>query len=201
MVEAVNNTNRKQGSANEDSPRQGISSVEVGMKVLHALELGRGPMSLSEIADHTNMSASRVHRYLVSFNRIGLTSQAQNSGLYDLGPALRRLGIEALRRLNEVGIATEHIAKLRDQTTHSINLAVWGDTGPIVVRWEYGAHALPITVRLGATMPLLNSSLGRIFLAHLPTTMTQPILEEQAGQTELPTKTEVEAIRKEIRSR
>lgn len=182
----------------EESPRQGISSVEVGMKVLQALEQGRGPMSLTEISTHTGMSASRVHRYLVSFNRIGLTTQIENSSLYDLGPAMRRLGIESLRRMNEVGIASEHIAKLRDETLHSINLAVWGDTGPIVVRWEYGAHALPITVRLGATMPLLNSSLGRIFLAHLPPTMTQPILEEQAGHSPSPSKTEVEAIRNGI---
>jgi len=195
--------NNKKGtpiSDSKDNSRQGISSVEVSMKVLQALEHGRGPMSLTEIAMHTGMSASRVHRYLVSFNRIGLTIQTQNSGLYDLGPAMRRLGIESLRRMNEVGIASEHIAALRDRTAHSVNLAVWGDTGPIVVRWEYGAYALPITIRLGATMPLLNSSLGRIFLSYLPATMTQHILEEQTGQSSMPSTAELGAIRDRILS-
>lgn len=200
-VENVKTPKGAPNNAQETTPRQGIGSVEVGMKVLQALEQGRGPMSLTDIAAHTEMSASRVHRYLVSFSRVGLASQAQNSGLYDLGPAMRRLGIEALRRMNEVGIASEHISKLRDQTAHTVNLAVWGDTGPIVVRWEYGAYALPITIRLGATMPLLSSSLGRIFLAYLPATMTEPILEKQAReQATMPPLAEVKSRREAIRA-
>jgi DNA-binding IclR family transcriptional regulator len=55
------------------------------------------------------MSASKVHRYLGSVNRIGLVAQSRSYGLYDMGPSLRRLGIEALRRIDEVGLASEHL--------------------------------------------------------------------------------------------
>jgi DNA-binding IclR family transcriptional regulator len=61
---------------------------------------------------------------------------------------------------------------LRDQTGHSVNLSVWGDEGPIVVRWDYGAFALPLTVRVGATLPLLSSSAGHVFLSLLPEPLT-----------------------------
>ncbi len=159
--------------------RQGIQSVEIAMTVLLAMEAGAGPMSLSQIAAFSRLQPSKAHRYLVSLSRVGLVTQSPTSGLYDLGPALRRLGAEALRRMDEVGLASEHLPGLRDRTRHSVNLAVWGDHGPVIVRWDYGAYPLPITVRVGATMPLFTSAVGQVFLAYLPETLTAPVLAAQ----------------------
>src|ERR1700752_4741229 len=144
--------------ASEQAPdaRQGIQSVEIAMRVLLALERGAGPMTLTQIAEGCGRQASKVHRYLVSLGRVGLVSQSPRSGRYDLGPSLRRLGMEALRRMDEVGLASEYLPGLRDRTRHAVNLAVWGDHGPVVVRWDYGSYALPITVRVGATLPMLT---------------------------------------------
>lgn len=150
------------------------------MTVLEALEGGHGPMSLTHIAAACGMQASKTHRYLVSLVRAGLVAQSPDSGLYDMGPALRRLGAEALRRMDEVGLVSQHLPGLRDRTGHAVNLAVWGDNGPVVVRWDYGSYALPITVRVGATMSLLASSIGRVYLSYLPATLTEPVLHAQA---------------------
>jgi DNA-binding IclR family transcriptional regulator len=194
----------------EDSPydgpgagRQGIQSVELAMTVLQAIEEGLGPMSLTQIASACGMGGSKAHRYLVSLCRVGLVVQSHRSGLYDLGPAMRRLGIESLRRMDEVGLASEHLPGLRDRTTHAVNLAVWGDNGPVIVRWDYGAHALPITVRVGATMPLLTSSVGRVYLAYLPETITGPVLQSQfaAQAKDAPTATEIARLRSQVRKR
>lgn len=159
--------------------RQGIQSVEIATTVLLALEKGGSPMGLSQIAALAGMQPSKVHRYLVSLGRGGLVSQSPTSGLYDLGPAMRRLGAEALRRVDEVSLASEYLPGLRDRTRHAVNLAIWGDYGPVIVRWDYGAYSLPITVRVGATMPLLASAVGQVFLAYLPDTMTAPALAAQ----------------------
>lgn len=163
-----------------DDGRQGIQSVEIAMTVLLTLEEGGGPMSLTQLATASGMQPSKVHRYLVSLSRVGLVSQSPISGRYDLGPSLRRLGADALRRMDEVGIASDHLPGLRDQTGHAVNLAVWGDNGPVIVRWDYGAYALPITVRVGSTLPLLTSSVGRIYLTYLPETLTRPVLRAQS---------------------
>ncbi|WP_375384914.1 IclR family transcriptional regulator [uncultured Microbacterium sp.] len=161
--------------------RQGIQSVEIAMTVLEALEHGGGPMSLSDIAARSALQPSKVHRYLVSLTRIGLASQAPGSGLYDLGPSMRRLGAEALRRTNEVATASEYAPLLRDATGHSVNLTVWSDEGPVVVRWDYGSHALSLSVRVGATLPLFTSSAGRVFLAYLPERMTAAAVQANLG--------------------
>lgn len=165
-----------------DDARQGIQSVEVAMAVLRALEEGRGPMSLTQIAAASGMGPSKVHRYLVSLRRAGMVTQVRRSGLYDLGSVLRRLGMESLRRMDEVGLASAHVPGLRDRTTHAVNLAVWGDRGPVVVRWDYGSYALPMTVRLGATLPLLSSAVGHVYLAHLADTLTDPVLRAERAE-------------------
>jgi DNA-binding IclR family transcriptional regulator len=150
------------------------------MRVIEAVQAGRGPLSLTQIAAASGMSASKTHRYLVSLGRVGLVTQSQRAGLYDFGPAMRRIGVEALRRIDEVAIATEYLPALRDRTGHSVNLAVWGDNGPVLVHWEYGAHALPMNVRVGSTLSLLHSSVGQVFLAYLPVATTRAVLEESA---------------------
>ncbi|HEY0813150.1 MAG TPA: IclR family transcriptional regulator [Pseudonocardia sp.] len=184
-----------------DDPRKGIQSVEIAMTVLLALEQGHGPMSLTQIAAASGMGPSKMHRYLVSLGRVGLVSRSRSSGLYDMGPSLRRLGVESLRRTDNVGIASEYLPDLRDRTKHAVNLAIWGDHGPVIVRWDYGSYALPITVRVGATMPMLSSSIGRVYLAYLPETLTGPALTAQAAAADQPslTPTEIEAITAVVR--
>src|SRR5258706_337867 len=86
------------GTDEAGDARQGIQSVENAMRVLLAIERGYGPVTLSQIAAGSGMQPSKAHRYLVSLCRSGLVSQSPRSGLYDLGPAMRRLGAEALRR-------------------------------------------------------------------------------------------------------
>ncbi|MHA6761401.1 IclR family transcriptional regulator [Streptacidiphilus sp. PAMC 29251] len=180
-----------------DDARQGIQSVENAMTVLLALEEGMGPMSLTQISAASAMAPSKAHRYLVSLGRVGLVSKSKNTGLYDMGPSMRRLGAESLRRMDEAGLASEYLPGLRDRTGHAVNLAVWGDHGPVIIRWDYGSYALPITVRVGATMPLLTSSVGRVFLAHLPAAITDPVLQSQAETTDQTglSHTEIEAIK------
>jgi DNA-binding IclR family transcriptional regulator len=182
---------------------QGIQSVELAMNVLRAIEEARAARSLTQIAAAAGMTPSKAHRYLASLGRIGLVAQSQRSGLYDLGPGMRRLGIEAMRRMDEVAQASEYLPGLRDRTSQAVNLAVWGDHGPVIVRWDYGAYPLPITVRVGATMPLLYSSVGRVFLAYLPDATTRPVLREQLAvdDQEAPTERAIQRIVAEVRER
>jgi DNA-binding IclR family transcriptional regulator len=157
--------------------RQGIQSVENAMTVLLALEHGGGPMTLTQVAEGSGMQPSKAHRYLVSLSRVGLVSQSPRSGRYDLGPSMRRLGAEALRRMDEVGLASEYLSGLRDRTGNAVGLFVWGEHGPVLVRAEQGSDVLPMIVRVGTTLPLLTTSAGRVFLAYLPATQTDPILK------------------------
>lgn len=159
--------------------QQGIQSVEIGMRLLEAVEAIGGPATLSELAGASGMPPNKAHRYLVSLMRGGLVIQDAMSGRYDLGPAARRLGLEALRRSDDVSIASARVLALRDETGHTVNLAIWTDAGPTIVRWDTGWHALAVTFRVGSVLPLLESSVGRVFLSYLPRAQTRAVLAEQ----------------------
>jgi DNA-binding IclR family transcriptional regulator len=159
--------------------QQGIKSVEVGSRVLLALEQGKGPQNLSDVARRSGLHPAKAHRYLTSLTRTGLASQDASTGKYSLGPATRHLGIEALRQVDPVRTASSYSIRLRDETGHTSEVAVWSNTGPTLVVWDTGAHSLPIVVRVGSTLPLLDSAVGYVALAYLPESMTTPVLKDQ----------------------
>jgi DNA-binding IclR family transcriptional regulator len=147
--------------------RAGIQSVEVGFELLNALSRASGALMLRDLAAAAGMSAAKAHRYLVSFQRMGLVMQDPVSTRYDLGPAALRLGLASLSRLDGVKLARERVPGLLAETGHTLAIAVWGNQGPTMVHWTEAPQTVPVTLRLGDVMPLLTSATGRCFAAFM----------------------------------
>lgn len=147
--------------------RAGIQSVEVGFELLDALSQADGALMLRDLAAAAGMSAAKAHRYLVSFQRMGLVVQDPVSTRYDLGPAALRIGLASLARLDAVKFARRRIDGLLAETGHTLAIAVWGNQGPTMVHWIEAPQTVPVTLRLGDVMPLLTSATGRCFAAFM----------------------------------
>ncbi len=147
--------------------RAGIQSVEVGFELLDALSQADGALMLRDLAAAAGMSAAKAHRYLVSFQRLGLVVQDPVSTRYDLGPAALRIGLASLARIDAVKFARERIDQLLSETGHTLAIAVWGNQGPTMVHWIEAPQTVPVTLRLGDVMPLLTSATGRCFAAFM----------------------------------
>ncbi|WP_092130400.1 IclR family transcriptional regulator [Polaromonas sp. YR568] len=145
--------------------RAGIQSVEVGFSLLQVLSTSPGPLMLRDLAAAAGMSAAKAHRYLVSFQRLGLVAQDSGTTRYDLGPAALKLGLAALSRLDSVKLARQLMPALMAQTGQTLALAVWGNQGPTLVHWEESPQAVTVNLRLGDVMPLLSSATGLCFTA------------------------------------
>jgi len=168
----------------EEEPQErqqsaGIQSVEIGMRVLEAFARSNSAMSLKQVCQDLDMAPSKVHRYLVSFVRSGMLTQFGVNGLYDLGPTARRLGMTAMGRLDAFAAASREVLWLRDTTDQTVCLTIWGDAGPTMIRWESGSLPPLMTIRVGSILPLAESAIGRIFLAHMPPAIVQPVLKRQ----------------------
>ena len=174
-----------------DKERAGIQSVEVGFLLLEGLTRSRGPLMLKDLAASAGMSAAKAHRYLVSFQRLGLVVQDSRTARYDLGPAALRLGLSALSRIDGVRLARERLPALMEEIGHTLALAVWGNHGPTIVHWEPSPQAVTATLRLGDVMPLLSSATGRCFTAYLPPEMTAALLQREIAQAEKMPRTDV----------
>ncbi|MEY2953763.1 MAG: hypothetical protein RLZZ401_1850 [Pseudomonadota bacterium] len=166
-------------AADRDKARAGIQSVEVGFALLQALSAAPGPMMLRDLAAAAGMSAAKAHRYLVSFQRLGLVLQDAQDTRYDLGPAALKLGLATLARMDAVKMARERVPSLLHTVGHTVALAVWGNQGPTMVHWAQSPLVIAATLRLGDVMPLLSSATGRCFAAYLPRPAIASMLEAE----------------------
>lgn len=162
------------------SKRRGIQSIEIGFRILDVLRTAGRPMPLRQIAEGAGMAVANVHYYLVSFQAVGVIRQEADSGHYGLGPYALKLGMAALEQFDVFTAARPVMAELAATVGHTVFLGVWGNRGPtIVYRIEGGASRPILELRVGSVLPLLNSALGRNFLAHLPRTITGELLKQE----------------------
>ena len=163
--------------------RAGINSLEVGLRLARVLGEHGLPLALKDLAARADMPAAKAHRYLVSLIRAGLAEQDRESGRYRLGPLALELGLTALRTMDVLKFGAEVIADLRAEIDETVLLAIWGNKGPVVARWEESTRPVATNVRAGWVMPLANSATGRLFAAHLPDAVTAPILKAEFART------------------
>ncbi len=163
---------------------------------------------LKDLAAAAGMSAAKAHRYLVSFQRLGLVVQDARTARYDLGPAALKLGLASLARLDAMKLARERMPALMEAVGHTLALAVWGNRGPTIVHWEESPQAVTANLRLGDVMPLLASATGRCFAAYLPREATRRAGAGRAAARRAPAphrpahrRRAVDALLREVRER
>lgn len=157
----------------------GVNSLEIGLRLAGVLAQTGLPEALKDLAAKAGMPPAKAHRYLVSLIRAGLAEQDLESGRYRLGPLALELGLGALRGLDVLKLGGEAVAELRAATDETVMLCIWGNRGPVVVRWEESTRPVATNVRAGWVMPLANSATGRLFAAYLPQSATAPLLKEE----------------------
>jgi len=187
-----------------DKARAGIQSVEVGFALLNVLADTDGPLMLRDLAASAGMSAAKAHRYLVSFQRLGLVVQDAATARYELGPATLHLGLATLSRLDAVKMARERLPTFLETTGHTLALAVWGNHGPTIVHWLESARAPSVNLRLGDVMPLLSSATGRCFLAfgnlRGRADRSGPLLEAEIAQARKQARSDLPTSRAEVQA-
>jgi DNA-binding IclR family transcriptional regulator len=187
------------GEKSPDKPRRNIQSIEVGFKLIKALEEAPGPMSLKLLSKRAGMEPSKAHLYLVSFCNLGLVTQ-EDTGYYALGAYALQLGLAALNKIDLAHLARKVLHELRDETGEAASLAVHGDKGPVIVAKADGLKDDPLVVRLGRTLRVSNSAAGRIFLAFSDTESIRRIIDAEIERGEV-TAANVKKLGHEIRTR
>jgi DNA-binding IclR family transcriptional regulator len=157
--------------------RKGVRSVEHAAKLLLSLMEAAGALPLKRLAGASKMSASTAHRYLTSLVRVELIRQDPTTGSYDFGHLAMRLGLAAMARFDFIERADEELKGLTQRLRIDGHLTIWGDQGPTIIRIRQANSPILTNLRLGRSLPLFGSASGRIFLAFLPTEMTQAALD------------------------
>ena len=171
----MNELSGQEGRARRSA--KGINAVEIGYRVLMAVQLGPGSVSLSDIADRAGLKAGAAHNYLTSLIRTGLVER-EHRGRYRLGPSAFALSQASFRVLNGYEVMRNEARALHDLTGESVSVAVWSQGGPISI-YMLQSH---LPNRLGiqpGQIPLLSSGSGLLYLAYLPESETRALVESE----------------------
>lgn len=151
----------------ERDRRQRVQAATTGMMLLKALARLGGRASLTALARHVNENPAKVHRYLLSMTEEGMVEQDPISLQYFLGAETIHIGLAAMRLADPLRIAEPALARLRQTLEMTCFMAVMGNKGPTIVRFEEPALPVTLNVRVGSVLSLLWSATGRVFLAYL----------------------------------
>jgi DNA-binding IclR family transcriptional regulator len=179
MAKDQKNAGADEDEARSGARRGGVQSVEVAVRVLHALAAAGGPLQLSDLAARVGMAPAKVHRYMASLTDSGIVDH-RRSGSYDLGPLAAEIGMAALSRIDPVNRAADRLPALVEGTGVTGHLAVWGSNGPTVVRWERARRPLVSVLGVGSVLPVRTTATGRAFAKHLPDRVVEARLAEEA---------------------
>lgn len=185
--------------------RQRVQSVETGMGVLKGLARLGGRSSLTALAAHVGESPAKVHRYLMSLVEEGLVMQDRGSQQYLLGSEAIQIGLAAMRQVEPLRAAEPALARLREELDVTCFLAVMGNKGPTIVRFEEPALPVTINVRAGSVLSLLWSATGRVFLGLLDDPRLVAAAAEELARADkelraqLPPADPIGALRREVR--
>ena len=163
----------------EEKKRQGIQSVENAFIILDVIKNSTAPLNISDISEATQMSKSRVQKYIISFLRQGVVTRDGNSLCYTLGPKIMELGIKSINNFDVVSSADIYLRKIRENLNLTSTLNIWTADGPMVVRYEPSGLPVNVNIQLGYRPPLLKSATGMCFAAYKDTEAVQAIIEAE----------------------
>jgi DNA-binding IclR family transcriptional regulator len=180
-------------------PQRGIQSVEVGFRLIRALETATGKLSLKALAELADMPTSSAHLYLVSYCRLGLAVQDPITLRYGLGPYAVQLGLAGLRHLEVTEVARIHLEELQTKIPLAVYLSIWGNMGPTIILKLDGSLQSPLSVRVGYVSPLLSSATGAVYLTYMPGHEIERVLKRELSERGQPN-IDMEEIRRQVRN-
>jgi DNA-binding IclR family transcriptional regulator len=96
-----------------------------------------------------------------------------------LGTECLAIGLAAMRLADPIRLAEPSLVRLRESLEITCFIAVMGNRGPTIVRFEEPGLPVTVNVRAGSVMSLLWSATGRVFLGLLDESRVRALAEEE----------------------
>ncbi len=168
-----------------EAPRSGMTTIDRAVDVLMLFtEREHRTLGVTEIGVALGLSKAVVHRILTSLVDRGLADLDPVSRRYALGPAVLKLGLTYLDRVDVRAMARPVLAGLSEATRETATLSIRNGDTRVYIEQVTPVREVKMSVLLGEPYPLHAGASSKVFLAFLPDAERAAYLDgELAGLT------------------
>jgi IclR family pca regulon transcriptional regulator len=160
--------NRTQPRASQADPRQSgdfVESLDKGFRVIRAFDAGHAMMTLSEVADRAQLTRAAARRFLITLVELGYASF--DGKRFALTARVLELGFAYLRALGLPEIVTPFLRRVSEAIEESSSASVLDGNDIVYVARIPTRRIMRIDLGVGARLPAVATSMGRVLLAQL----------------------------------
>ncbi len=167
---------RKSTGKEGRAKRERLSSVATATRLLKAFSEDEVEIGISALARRLGIAKSTAHRLAVTLMSEGLLEQDRESGKYQLGIALFRLGALVRRRMDVFNEARPYLYDLREKINETVHLAILDGTEIMYVLNLESTQAIRMRSDLGARKPAYCTAEGQAMLAFQPQAVVDRVI-------------------------
>jgi IclR family transcriptional regulator, KDG regulon repressor len=142
-------------------------ALQRGLRLLQLFSESTHGFTAKQVSDGSRLRVSTIHRFLANLETSGFLN-CGGDGVYHLGIACFAIGQAALGQLDIRRVSLPYLRELNRQTRETIHLTVRHGLSAVYVEKLDSPEQLRIHSRIGASVPLYCTAVGKIMLAHMP---------------------------------
>jgi len=163
--------------ANTPKRSYNITALQRGLRLLHIFSESPHGLTAKHVVARSRLPVSTVHRFLANLEGAGFLN-CTGDGVYHLGIACFAIGQAALGQLDIRRVSLPYLQELNRQTRETIHLTVRHGLSAVYVEKLDSPEQLRIHSRIGASVPLYCTAVGKIMLAHMPDEEREKVLPQ-----------------------
>jgi IclR family pca regulon transcriptional regulator len=153
-----------------------VASLAKGLRVIRVFDSKAPTLTLSEVADKTGMSRAAARRFLLTLSELGY---AESDGRrFRLTPRVLELGYSYLSSLGLTEVMAPVLERVSAQVNESISAAVLDGPEIVYIGRVQTQRILSVGLGVGARLPALSTSMGRVLLAHASEELRERVLDQ-----------------------
>lgn len=142
-----------------------VGALARGLSVIASFSAHTPEMTLSGIAQKTNIPAASVRRSLLTLQALGYVGCVGRH--YHLRAKILELGIAGLEAMGVKQVVRPVLTTLANTTGDAVAMAVLSEGQVMYVAHVPSAHRVQFSATIGSRLPVLSTSLGRVLLGGL----------------------------------
>jgi len=142
------------------SEREHVASLARGLAVIRAFDAERPVMTLSEVAEATDLSRATVRRFLHTLETLGYVHN--DARTFRLTPRVLELGYSYLSALSLPEIAQPHLERLSRRLDESVSAAVLDGDDIVYVARVPVRRIVSVAITIGTRLPAATTSMGHV---------------------------------------